>query len=67
VNRANYIGSIVCAFAVSLVTTHGQVPTPTIPNGVGVNIHFITGATENLDMIAAAGFKFIRMDFVGRD
>jgi hypothetical protein len=30
---------------------------------VGVNIHFITGHEKDLDLIAAAGFKFIRMDF----
>lgn len=29
----------------------------------GVNIHFVTGHEKDLDMIAAAGFKFIRMDF----
>lgn len=29
----------------------------------GVNIHFIKGNEKDLDMIAAAGFKFIRMDF----
>jgi hypothetical protein len=31
--------------------------------GSGVNIHFVTGGEKELDMIAAAGFKFIRMDF----
>jgi len=31
--------------------------------GAGVNIHFVTGGEKDLDMIAAAGFKFIRMDF----
>ena len=30
----------------------------------GVNIHFTTGHEKDLDMIASAGFKFIRMDFV---
>lgn len=30
----------------------------------GVNIHFTTGGEKDLDMIAAGGFKFIRMDFV---
>ena len=30
----------------------------------GVNIHFTTGHEKDLDMIAAAGFRFIRMDFV---
>ncbi len=29
----------------------------------GVNIHFITGHEKDLDMIAAAGFKYVRMDF----
>ena len=29
----------------------------------GINIHFVTGHEKDLDMIAAAGFKFIRMDF----
>ena len=36
-------------------------PHPAIPNGFGVNIHF-TGEPGDLDMIAEAGFKFIRMD-----
>jgi len=30
----------------------------------GVNIHFITGHEKDLDMIAAAGLKFVRMDFI---
>jgi len=38
-----------------------SLPHPAIPNGFGVNIHF-TGEPRDLDMIAAAGFKFIRMD-----
>jgi len=38
-------------------------PHPVIPNGFGVNIHF-TGEPRDLDMIAAAGFKVIRMDLV---
>jgi polysaccharide biosynthesis protein PslG len=29
----------------------------------GVNIHFVTGHEKDLDLIASAGFKFIRMDF----
>jgi hypothetical protein len=39
------------------------IPDPVIPQGVGVNIHFVTGHDKDLDLIAAAGFKFIRMDF----
>jgi polysaccharide biosynthesis protein PslG len=33
----------------------------------GVNIHFTTGKEKDLDMIAAGGLKFIRMDFVWQD
>src|SRR2546423_14283942 len=40
-----------------------ELPDLTIPNGVGVNIHFVTGHQQDLDLIAAAGFKFVRMDF----
>ena len=39
-------------------------PDLTLPDVVGVNIHFTTGHERDLDMIAAAGFKFVRMDFL---
>ena len=40
-----------------------ELPEPILPAGVGVNIHFVTGHLQDLDKIAAAGFKFVRMDF----
>ena len=40
-----------------------DLPELTLPQGVGVNIHFARGHERDLDLIAAAGFKFIRMDF----
>lgn len=40
-----------------------QIPEPVLPASVGVNIHFVTGHQRDLDLIAAAGFKFVRMDF----
>jgi len=40
-----------------------DLPDLVIPNGVGVNIHFTRGHEQDLDMIAAAGIKWIRMDF----
>lgn len=40
-----------------------ELPTLTFPAGVGVNIHFIRGHTRDLDLIADAGFKWVRMDF----
>ena len=38
-------------------------PSLVLPQGVGVNIHFTGGHGRDLDLIADAGFKFIRMDF----
>jgi hypothetical protein len=49
-----------CLLPLELVA---QLPEPVIPAGVGVNIHFVKGHERDLDMIAAAGFKFVRMDF----
>ncbi|MDE3067280.1 MAG: cellulase family glycosylhydrolase [Verrucomicrobiota bacterium] len=48
----------------ALSTVAGPFPGPVLPGGVGVNIHFTGGHDRDLDMIAAAGFKFARMDFV---
>src|SRR5262249_50828246 len=45
------------------VVSASEIPNAVIPNGVGVNIHFVTGHEQDLDLIAAAGFKFVRMDF----
>ena len=46
-----------------LAATPAQAPLPElrVPNGFGVNIHF-TGDPRDLDLIAQAGFKFVRMD-----
>ena len=46
----------------SLCFAH-EIPDSAIPNGVGVNIHFVRGHEQELDLISGAGFKFIRMDF----
>lgn len=46
-----------------LASFAADLPELVIPAGVGVNIHFVTGHTKDLDAIAAAGFKFVRMDF----
>lgn len=40
-----------------------ELPDLVFPAGVGVNIHFTRGHERDLDKIAEAGFKFIRMDF----
>ena len=56
-------GSFFCLFAAFALKVSAQIPPPVLPAGVGVNIHFVGGHEKDLDFIAAAGFKFIRMDF----
>jgi beta-glucosidase/6-phospho-beta-glucosidase/beta-galactosidase len=46
-----------------LAATAAEIPPLVLGPGVGVNIHFVTGHETDLDLIAAAGFQFIRMDF----
>jgi polysaccharide biosynthesis protein PslG len=57
------IRSMILGFVFPLIGSAAEIPLPVIPEGVGVNIHFVTGHEQDLDLIAAAGFKFIRMDF----
>lgn len=45
-----------------LMLKAGLMPDLVMPEGVGVNIHFNRGHEKDLDLIAAGGFKFIRMD-----
>src|SRR5215469_15614951 len=40
-----------------------NIPDLVLPAGVGVNIHFTRGHAQELDLIAAAGFKWVREDF----
>src|ERR1039458_8152580 len=47
----------------SLTSNAAELPDRVLPAGVGVNIHFARGHERDLDLIAAAGFKFTRMDF----
>src|SRR6476646_7511818 len=57
------IRSLFLAAAIPWRALPAELPGPVLPAGVGVNIHFTRGHEKDLDMIAAAGFKFIRMDF----
>jgi hypothetical protein len=55
------IGFLLCA--IPWMSWAGELPPLALPAGVGVNIHFVSGHQRDLDLIAAAGFKFVRMDF----
>ncbi len=50
------------SFAATALAAGDRLPDLTVPDGLGVNIHF-TGDPRDLDLIAEAGFRFIRMDF----
>jgi polysaccharide biosynthesis protein PslG len=54
----------VCCLALPLLSRAAEIPPLVLPAGVGVNIHFVSGHGHDLDLIAAGGFKFVRMDFV---
>ena len=40
-----------------------RLPSAVIPDGLGVNIHFTDSRPPELEMLAAGGFRFVRMDF----
>ena len=42
---------------------HPSLPPPAVPECMGVNIHFTTPQPGELEMLAAAGFRWVRMDF----
>ena len=54
----NWLVFLLCLATAAPAAT---LPELKIPDGFGVNIHF-TGEPKDLDLIAEAGFKFIRMD-----
>ena len=55
--------SILLSCLVAVAVQGADLPELVVPQGVGVNIHFTSAHERDLDLIAAAGFKFIRMDF----
>lgn len=58
---SSILSAMCCLVACSLPAA--DLPDRTLPQGVGVNIHFTRGHERDLDLIAAAGCKFVRMDF----
>lgn len=59
--KAWFLSGALVATAAALAVE--GLPPPVLPEGVGINIHFTRGRERDLDLIAAAGFKFVRMDF----
>ncbi|MEK6279116.1 MAG: cellulase family glycosylhydrolase [Acidobacteriota bacterium] len=52
-----------CAAAKECPFPPASVATPAIPDGFGVNIHFTEPKPGEMKMIAAAGVRWVRMDF----
>ncbi len=42
---------------------HASIPALRVPEGLGVNIHFTDAQPGELEMLSAAGFRWVRMDF----
>jgi len=57
------IGLLV-ALAVAARASQLGLPSPTIPDCLGVNIHFVGSETNQVNQIADGGFRFIRMDYI---
>ncbi len=54
--------SFTCCFARQSEAATG-LPGPNVPDGLGVNIHFTDPRPGEMEMLAAAGFRWVRMDF----
>lgn len=54
--------SALAAGLLAVALSAADLPAPVLPAGVGVNIHFNRGHETDLDLIAAAGIKVVRMD-----
>ena len=60
--RAAVLGALLAMLAWRAAPA-AELPPPVVPAGVGVNINFTKGHEQELDLVAASGAKFIRMDF----
>src|SRR5689334_25384130 len=57
-------GIVVCALATCAAAADRALPRPgVVPDGLGVNIHFTDPRPGEMEMLAAGGFRFVRMDF----
>jgi hypothetical protein len=56
--------ALACLWLWPIALLGGDLPPAVLPDGIGVNIHFARGHQRDVDLIAAAGFRFIRTDFI---
>jgi hypothetical protein len=55
--------AMIMAWSVRADLPHPALPAAVVPDGLGVNIHFTDARPGELEMLAAAGFHWVRMDF----
>ena len=56
--------TIILSILVALVFTESS---HVVPNNLGVNIHFTSPLDGEMDLLAATGWKHVRMDFTWSD
>jgi hypothetical protein len=63
--RSLSVVAVIVAFPLGLFAAEPTtaLPSPVIPDGLGVNIHFTDARPGEMEMLAAGGFRFVRMDF----
>jgi hypothetical protein len=54
---------LVCSLRLLPCAAAEALPGPLVPEGLGVNIHFTDPKPGEMEMLAGAGFRFVRMDF----
>lgn len=59
---AHCCAALLVLFATASVRA-ADLPGPNVPEGLGVNIHFTDPRPGEMEMLAAAGFRWVRMDF----
>jgi hypothetical protein len=62
-HRALLSGLALLALTLVAAAPHESLPAPDTLDGVGVNIHFTDPRPGEMAMLAAAGFRWVRMDF----
>jgi hypothetical protein len=55
-----FIALVFCSAA--LAQRHPALPSPAVPDALGVNIHFTDARPGEMKMLAEGGFKWVRMD-----
>lgn len=54
---------LVLAIQAPAAPQHPSLPAAAVPDGLGVNIHFTDPRPGEMEMLAAGGFRWVRMDF----